>query len=199
MPERVPSLSLEWRWTLTFVCCLLVPHSGGWSSWKGVWVRRTEHRGCPGASWGIPGGGATSSSAGFPMEPMKQLEGSVRLSHPPNEVKSLSRVRLCDPMDHSLPRSSIHGIFQARVLEWGAISSHRGSSWPGDRTRVCHIMGSRILQEPVATVLLAPLLPSGTQLLSVFWKGREIAGLCSLGEGMTLQNPPVSPYSLYCV
>ena len=35
------------------------------------------------------------------------------------EVKSLSRVRLCDPMDGGLPGSSIHGIFQARVLEWG--------------------------------------------------------------------------------
>ena len=29
---------------------------------------------------------------------------------------------LCDPMDCSLPRSSVHGIFQARVLEWGAIA-----------------------------------------------------------------------------
>ena len=29
---------------------------------------------------------------------------------------------LRDPMDHSLPGSSIHGIFQARVLEWGAIA-----------------------------------------------------------------------------
>ena len=38
------------------------------------------------------------------------------------KVKLLSRVRLCDPMDCSLPGSSIHGIFQARVLEWGAIA-----------------------------------------------------------------------------
>ena len=38
------------------------------------------------------------------------------------KVKSLSRVRLSDPMDCSLPGSSIHGIFQARVLEWGAIA-----------------------------------------------------------------------------
>ena len=29
---------------------------------------------------------------------------------------------LSDPMDYSLPDSSIHGIFQARVLEWGAIA-----------------------------------------------------------------------------
>ena len=43
------------------------------------------------------------------------------------EVKSESEVAqsrptLCDPMDCSLPGSSIHGIFQARVLEWGAIA-----------------------------------------------------------------------------
>ena len=34
----------------------------------------------------------------------------------------------CDPMDCSLPGSSIHGIFQARILEWVAISYSRGSS-----------------------------------------------------------------------
>ena len=39
---------------------------------------------------------------------------------------------LCDPMDCSLPGSSVHGIFQARVLEWVAISFSRGSSWPRD-------------------------------------------------------------------
>ena len=38
------------------------------------------------------------------------------------KVKSLSRVWLWDPMDCSLPGSSVHGIFQATVLEWGAIA-----------------------------------------------------------------------------
>ena len=33
---------------------------------------------------------------------------------------------LCDPMDHSLPGSSVHGILQARMLEWVAMSSSRG-------------------------------------------------------------------------
>ena len=33
-----------------------------------------------------------------------------------------SCLTLCDPMDHSLPGSSVHGIFQARVLEWVAIA-----------------------------------------------------------------------------
>ena len=48
---------------------------------------------------------------------------------------------LCDPMDCSLSGSSLHGILQARVLEWVAISFSRGSSWPRDRTRVSHIPG----------------------------------------------------------
>ena len=38
------------------------------------------------------------------------------------KVKSLSRVRVLAAMDCSLPGSSVHGIFQARVLEWGAIA-----------------------------------------------------------------------------
>ena len=37
-----------------------------------------------------------------------------------------SCLTLCDPMDHSLPGSSVHGIFQARLLEWAAISLLRG-------------------------------------------------------------------------
>ena len=55
------------------------------------------------------------------------------------KVKSLSCVLLCDPMDCSLPGSSIHGIFQARVLEWIAVSFSRGCSRPRDRTWVSHI------------------------------------------------------------
>ena len=43
---------------------------------------------------------------------------------------------LCDPMDCSLLDSSVHGIFQAIILEWVAISFSRGSSRPRDRTHV---------------------------------------------------------------
>ena len=46
-------------------------------------------------------------------------------------------------MDCSLPGSSVHGIFQARVLEWVAISFSRGSSWPRDQTQVSCIAGRR--------------------------------------------------------
>jgi len=48
---------------------------------------------------------------------------------------------LCNPMDCSPPGSSVHGIVQARVLEWIAISFSRGSSWPRDRTQVSCIAG----------------------------------------------------------
>ena len=43
---------------------------------------------------------------------------------------------LCDPMDCSPPGSSVHGILQARILEWVAMPSSRGYSRPRDRTRV---------------------------------------------------------------
>ena len=43
---------------------------------------------------------------------------------------------LCDPMDSSPPGSSVHGIFQARILEWIAISFSRGSSQLRDLTQV---------------------------------------------------------------
>ena len=64
------------------------------------------------------------------------------------KVKSESEVAqscptLCNPMDCSLPGSSIHGILQARVLEWVAISFSRGSSQPRDQTRVSWIPGRR--------------------------------------------------------
>ena len=44
---------------------------------------------------------------------------------------------LFDPMDYNPPCSSVHGILQARILEWVAMPSSRGSSPPGDWTHVC--------------------------------------------------------------
>ena len=60
-------------------------------------------------------------------------------------VKLLSDVRLfanpCNAMNCSLPDSSVHWIFLARILQWVAISFSRGSSPPGDRTLVSRIAG----------------------------------------------------------
>ena len=55
-----------------------------------------------------------------------------------------SCLTLCDPMDCSLPGSSVFGILQARILQWVALLSSRGSSQPRDRTWVSCI-GRRIL------------------------------------------------------
>ena len=49
-------------------------------------------------------------------------------------LSHFSCVHPCDPMDCSLPCSSVHGVLQVRILEWVAISSSQGSSWFGDRT-----------------------------------------------------------------
>ena len=58
-----------------------------------------------------------------------------------------SRPTLCDSMECSLPGSSVHGIFQARTLEWAVISYSRASSQPRDRTHISCIscIGRRIL------------------------------------------------------
>ena len=59
---------------------------------------------------------------------------------------------LCGPMDCSLPGSSIHGILQARILEWVAMPSSRGSSWPRDQTWVSWfscIVGGFFTAEPL--------------------------------------------------
>ena len=50
---------------------------------------------------------------------------------------------LCNPMDCSPPGSSVNGIFQAKILEWVAISFSRGSSRPRNQTQVSCIAGRR--------------------------------------------------------
>ena len=72
----------------------------------------------------------------LPLVPPRKPSWSLWWRH---EVKLLSRIWLWNRMDCSLPGFSIHGIFQARVLEWVAISFSRGSSWPRDWTQVSRI------------------------------------------------------------
>ena len=65
-----------------------------------------------------------------------------------------------DPMDYSLPGSSVHGILQARILEWVAIPFSRGSSQPRDRAQVSCIAGDSLLSEP-------PGKPKNTGMVSL--------------------------------
>ena len=122
--------------------------------------------------------------------PFERLTGTLPL--PPWSLKSLPGVTLkiswqkvwsevaqlcqtlCDPMDGSLP-GSIHGIFQARILEWVAISFSIGSSWPRDRTWVSHIAGRCFTVWATRKVnpycwLFMHVTPPGTSYLLGWWQ-----------------------------
>ena len=74
---------------------------------------------------------------------------------------------LCDPMDCSPPDSSVHGIFQAWILEWVPVSFSRGPSWPRDWTRGSRIIGRRFSVWATRVALLThyvPLLVACVQL-----------------------------------
>ena len=66
---------------------------------------------------------------------MGQQAASVQFSSVAQSCQTL-----CDPMDCSLPGSSVHGVFQAIVLEWIDISFSRGSTQPKDQTWVSRIV-----------------------------------------------------------
>ena len=70
---------------------------------------------------------------------------------------------LCDPVDCSPPGSSVHGILQARILEWVAIPFSRGSSWPRDRTQVSCIAGRPFNLWAIHTANLGILSANGSR------------------------------------
>ena len=103
----------------------------------------------------------------------------------PNLIKlklvTQSCLTLCDPMDYSPPGSSVHGILQARVPEWVAISFSRGSSWPRDQTWVSciargffTIWAKGHLQKPTANSTL------NGKILKAFFLRSEIRWGCLL-------------------
>ena len=66
-----------------------------------------------------------------------------------NEVKVIqSCLTLCEPMDCSLPDSFVHGILQARILEWVVIPSSRRSSQSWDQTQVSALQADSLPSEP---------------------------------------------------
>ena len=69
-----------------------------------------------------------------------------------------SCLTLCDPMECSLQGSSFHGIFQARILEWVAISCSRGSSPPRDWTHISCIAGRLFIVWATISVVIVCLL-----------------------------------------
>ena len=109
-----------------------------------------------------------------------------------------SCLTLCDPVDCSLPGSSVHGIFQAIVLEWIAISFSRGSTQPRDWTRVSRIVDrlftvwatrearkerwvlknccfwsvvlEKTLESPLDSMEIKPVNPKGNQAWIIIWR-----------------------------
>ena len=79
-----------------------------------------------------------------------------------------SWLTLCDPMDCSLPGSSVHGISQARILEWVAFSYSRGSSWPWDQTHISCIAGEFFTNSATWEVPRRGLLSSKRNELFIF-------------------------------
>ena len=82
---------------------------------------------------------------------------------------------LCDPMNCSLPGSSVHGILQARIPEWIAMPSSWGSSWPGDWTCVSYssCIGRRVLCVCVCVcVCVLPLAPPLKPCI-ILWDGNQ--------------------------
>ena len=78
---------------------------------------------------------------GTPSLPTRALRGAGLLPGPdlfPFALFAhmLSCVRLCDPLNCSLPGSSVHGIFRARTLECVVISSPKASSWARDQIQI---------------------------------------------------------------
>ena len=93
------------------------PHSAAAAAAKSLYS-------CPTLCDPIDRAHQVSSSLGFSRQ---EHWSGLPFPSPMHEVKSESEVAqscptLLDPMDCSLPGSSVHGIFQARVLEWGAIA-----------------------------------------------------------------------------
>ena len=81
----------------------------------------------------------TFLASGFDQYPHIQIFKNWISSEP---ACMLSWPTLCDPMGYSLLGFSVHEILQARMLEWVAISSFRGSSWPRDQIWFFCIAGS---------------------------------------------------------
>ena len=80
----------------------------------------------------VPRGGV----AGRMITPVLAFEGTRCVCAP---GRFRLRLTLCHPMDCSPPGSSVHGILQARILEWGAMPSSRGSSPPRDRILISYV------------------------------------------------------------
>ena len=113
---------------------------------------------------------------------------------------------LCDSMDCSPPGSSVHGIFQARILEWVAMPYSRGSSQPRDGTQVsctaCGFLPSELPGKPIflptfPKLLFILLLELSTQvtILTNLWPSLQPPHLLSLSSSLLYLQQHQTTYS----
>ena len=103
-------------------------------------------------------------------------------------IAAQSCLLLCDLTDCSPPGLCVHGISQARILEWVAISCSRGSSWPTDRTYISCI-GRRVLYY-WATWILKVICSHSKNLEQPIW--------CS-HQWCRRETLSLHPYSVFCL
>ena len=154
-----------WCWQFSFFCYTIILWKPSCCSLKSCWIKgqvsdqmrysSDQHCSSTRRTMGLPtspprSGAAASGTTGWTLDlgscssccrqTVRAWSGQS-LQIPEAESKSevaQSCPTLCDPMDCP-PFFSVHEIFQARILEWVAISFSRGSSRPNDQTQVSHI------------------------------------------------------------
>ena len=127
-------------------------------------------------SWWFSWWARTNMEAQIPLN-FLHLKCNTFLSH--CVLVAQSCLTLCNPVDCSLPGSSVHGILQARILQWVAISFSRGSSRLRDQTQVSCIADRFLLSESLTRE--APLKPIlGLNYASSFRKNKSTTSLKEL-------------------
>ena len=96
-------------------------------------------------------------------------------------LSRFSRVRLCDPVDGSLPGSAIPGILQARTLEWVAISFCRDLPNPGIEARSPALQADALPSEPPFKHDLNKILYTYTVEVTNRFKGLELIDCVNYG------------------
>ena len=132
-----------WPYGLTVACQALSMRFSRQEYWSGLPFTSPRDLPDPGIK---PTSPVSHTLAGrfFTTEPPRKRDQKMLLNNNESESEvAQSCLTLCNLMNCSLPGSPIHGIFQARVLEWVAISFSRASSRPRDRTQVSLIVDRR--------------------------------------------------------
>ena len=129
----------EWPWSF-LICAFLSLAQGPIKIKEPInrakthpWTR-TLHEWNTGHLWCLVTVSADSSTTKYNIHTSLYTLKEKGLQYLRERLRLCMPSHVCDPINYSPPGSSVHGIFQARILEWVAISSSREASQPTDRT-----------------------------------------------------------------